>query len=77
MKLDFRDPDPAIVDISPECGKVSTLTESRIECISGDKVSLAWWIGLTLKLIPSFSRIFIYTTSYSATLDDLSFSSAR
>jgi ATP-dependent RNA helicase DDX24/MAK5 len=38
MKLDFRDPSPKVIDLSPEYGKVSTLKESRIECVSGDKV---------------------------------------
>ncbi|QRV91424.1 DEAD/DEAH box helicase [Ceratobasidium sp. AG-Ba] len=32
MKLDFRDPDPKMIDLSPEYGKVSTLKESRVEC---------------------------------------------
>ncbi|QRW05488.1 DEAD/DEAH box helicase [Ceratobasidium sp. AG-Ba] len=30
MKLDFRDPDPKMIDLSPEYGKVSTLKESRV-----------------------------------------------
>ncbi|OJA11403.1 hypothetical protein AZE42_03952 [Rhizopogon vesiculosus] len=37
LRLDFRDPDPAVIDISPEGGVVSTLKQSRIECLSTDK----------------------------------------
>lgn len=39
MRLDFRDPQPEVIDISPEGGVVSTLKESRLACLSGDKVS--------------------------------------
>ena len=38
LRLDFRDTEPEIVDISPEGGAVSTLKESRIECLAADKV---------------------------------------
>lgn len=38
MRLDFRDPSPAVVDISPEGGVVATLQESKVECLSADKV---------------------------------------
>jgi hypothetical protein len=37
-RLDFRDPEPEIVDISPRGGMVPTLKESRIECLVTDKV---------------------------------------
>jgi hypothetical protein len=37
-RLDFRDPEPEIVDISPRGGIVPTLKESRIECLATDKV---------------------------------------
>ncbi|KIJ61810.1 hypothetical protein HYDPIDRAFT_115264 [Hydnomerulius pinastri MD-312] len=37
LRLDFRDPEPEVVDISPEGGVVSTLQESKIECLSADK----------------------------------------
>ncbi|CAE6388803.1 unnamed protein product [Rhizoctonia solani] len=56
MKLDFRDPDPVIVDISPEYGKVSTLTESRIECISGDK---DFYLYYFLLRYPGRSLVFV------------------
>lgn len=38
MRLDFRDPDPFIIDLSPEGGAVSTLQESKIECLMSEKV---------------------------------------
>ena len=37
-RLDFRDPEPEIIDISPRGGIVPTLKESRIECLATDKV---------------------------------------
>lgn len=37
-KLDFRDPEPEIIDLSPEGGVVSTLKESQVECLGADKV---------------------------------------
>lgn len=39
FKLDFRDPEPEVIDLSPEGGVVSTLKESQVECLSADKVS--------------------------------------
>lgn len=39
LKLDFRDPEPEVIDLSPEGGVVSTLQESQVECLSADKVS--------------------------------------
>ncbi|CAE6436260.1 unnamed protein product, partial [Rhizoctonia solani] len=56
MKLDFRDPNPEIVDLSPEYGKVSTLTESRIECISGDK---DFYLYYFLLRYPGRSLVFV------------------
>ncbi|KAF8905264.1 P-loop containing nucleoside triphosphate hydrolase protein [Gymnopilus junonius] len=35
--LDFRDPNPEVIDLSPVGGVVSTLQEGKIECLSGDK----------------------------------------
>lgn len=37
MRLDFRDPDPVVVDLSPDKGVVSTLQESKVECTVQDK----------------------------------------
>ncbi|KAA1472454.1 DEAD-domain-containing protein [Dentipellis sp. KUC8613] len=37
FRLDFRDAQPEVIDLSPEGGVVSTLQESRIDCLSGDK----------------------------------------
>ncbi|EJC98248.1 DEAD-domain-containing protein [Fomitiporia mediterranea MF3/22] len=36
-RLDFRDPEPEVIDLSPEGGIVSTLKESQVECLSADK----------------------------------------
>ncbi len=38
MRLDFRDSNPEVIDLSPEGGVVSTLRESKIECLASDKV---------------------------------------
>lgn len=38
LRLDFRDRDPEVIDLSPEGGVVSTLTEGKIQCLSADKV---------------------------------------
>ncbi|KAG8917946.1 ATP-dependent RNA helicase [Tulasnella sp. 417] len=37
MRLDFRDPEPVVVDLSPDKGVVSTLQESKVECTVQDK----------------------------------------
>ncbi|KAF5310717.1 hypothetical protein D9619_008153 [Psilocybe cf. subviscida] len=37
LRLDFRDPEPEVIDLSPKGGVVSTLQEGKIECLSGDK----------------------------------------
>ncbi|TFK38098.1 P-loop containing nucleoside triphosphate hydrolase protein [Crucibulum laeve] len=37
LRLDFRDPDPEVIDLSPIGGVVSTLQEGKIECLSADK----------------------------------------
>ncbi|KAJ3763227.1 ATP-dependent RNA helicase [Lentinula raphanica] len=37
LRLDFRDPEPEIIDLSPEDGVVSTLAEGRIQCLTADK----------------------------------------
>lgn len=38
LRLDFRDPEPEIIDISPKDGVVATLKESKIECLASDRV---------------------------------------
>lgn len=40
LRLDFRDPEPEVVDLSPAGGVVSTLQESKVECLVADKVLL-------------------------------------
>ncbi|KAK4058750.1 ATP-dependent RNA helicase [Microbotryomycetes sp. JL221] len=37
MKLDFRDVDPEIIDLSPEGAVVDTLQECKVECLLADK----------------------------------------
>jgi len=37
-RLDFRDENPEVIDISPEGGVVSTLKECRVECLNEDRV---------------------------------------
>ncbi|KAL4079554.1 ATP-dependent RNA helicase [Scleroderma citrinum] len=37
LRLDFRHPEPDVIDISPEGGTVSTLQLSKLECLSSDK----------------------------------------
>lgn len=37
-KLDFRDRNPEVIDLSPEGGVVAALKESMVECIVDDKV---------------------------------------
>lgn len=37
-RLDFRDPKPELIDLSPEGGLVSTLRESIVECLTSEKV---------------------------------------
>ncbi|KAG9104867.1 ATP-dependent RNA helicase [Ceratobasidium sp. 370] len=56
MKLDFRDPSPKIIDLSPAYGKVSTLKESRIECVSGDK---DFYLYYFLLRFPGRSLVFV------------------
>lgn len=37
-RLDFRDPEPEVINLSPEGGVVSSLQESQVECLPADKV---------------------------------------
>jgi ATP-dependent RNA helicase DDX24/MAK5 len=62
LKLDFRDPDPEIIDLSPEGGVVFSLRESRIECVATDKdVYLYYFLlrypGRTLVFLSSIDGI--------------------
>ena len=38
-KLDFRDENPEVIDLSPEGGVVKHLKESLVECVIADKAS--------------------------------------
>ncbi|KAL9935275.1 hypothetical protein V8E36_005623 [Tilletia maclaganii] len=37
MRVDFRDPDPIIVDLSPEAGIAEGVHEMKVECLTKDK----------------------------------------
>lgn len=56
LRLDFRDSDPTIIDISPEGGVVSTLKESKIECLSTDKDAYLYYFLLRY---PGRSLVFL------------------
>ncbi|KAJ3559382.1 hypothetical protein NM688_g382 [Phlebia brevispora] len=56
LRLDFRDAEPEIVDLSPEGGVVSTLTESQIGCLSGDKDAYLYYFLLRY---PGRSLVFL------------------
>lgn len=38
LRLDFRDPEPQVIDISPAGGVVDSLRESKVDCLGADKV---------------------------------------
>ncbi|KAI0322899.1 P-loop containing nucleoside triphosphate hydrolase protein [Amylostereum chailletii] len=56
LRLDFRDPEPQVVDISPEGGVVSTLTESKIECLMLDKDAYLYYF---LSRYPGRTLVFL------------------
>ncbi|OBZ67324.1 ATP-dependent RNA helicase MAK5 [Grifola frondosa] len=56
MKLDFRDPKPAVVDLSPVGGVVATLRESKIECLGNDKDAYLYYFLLRY---PGRSLVFL------------------
>ncbi|KIK99198.1 hypothetical protein PAXRUDRAFT_823034 [Paxillus rubicundulus Ve08.2h10] len=56
LRLDFRDPEPEVIDISPEGGVVSTLQESKIECLSADKDTYLYYFLLRY---PGRSLVFL------------------
>lgn len=56
MKLDFRDPEPEVIDLSPEGGVVSTLKESKIDCLSNDKDAYLYYFLLRY---PGRSLVFL------------------
>ncbi|KAI0002587.1 P-loop containing nucleoside triphosphate hydrolase protein [Russula compacta] len=62
LRLDFRDPEPEIIDISPRGGVVATLNESTIECLATNKdVYLYYFLlrypGRTLVFLSSIDGI--------------------
>ncbi|KAJ7740008.1 ATP-dependent RNA helicase [Mycena maculata] len=56
LRLDFRDPEPEIIDLSPQGGVVSTLKESKIECLSADKDAYLYYFLLRY---PGRSLVFL------------------
>lgn len=56
LRLDFRDPEPEIIDLSPKGGVVSTLQESKIECLSADKDAYLYYFLLRY---PGRSLVFL------------------
>ncbi|WVO14692.1 hypothetical protein L204_102330 [Cryptococcus depauperatus] len=61
-KLDFRDENPEVIDLSPEGGVVKTLRESMIECTQADKdIYLYYFLlrypGRTLIFVNSIDSI--------------------
>lgn len=41
-RIDFRDEDPAVVDLTPERRVASELRETKVECLMKEKVSLSF-----------------------------------
>lgn len=39
LKIDFRDQDPVVVDLSPESGLAENVGEAKVECLAEEKVS--------------------------------------
>jgi hypothetical protein len=72
LRLDFRDPDPEVIDLSPVGSVVSTLQESKIECLSADKVrSLFFYIKNEIAAFAEHRRrMFTCTIFYYVTLAD-------
>ncbi|KAF7763542.1 hypothetical protein Agabi119p4_8079 [Agaricus bisporus var. burnettii] len=46
LRLDFRDPEPEIIDLSPEGKVVSTLQEAKIECLVNEKDTYLYYFLL-------------------------------
>ncbi|PIL23434.1 transporter [Ganoderma sinense ZZ0214-1] len=46
LRLDFRDPSPAVVDLAPVGTVVATLKESRVDCLSSDKDAYLYYFLL-------------------------------
>ncbi|KAF9077000.1 P-loop containing nucleoside triphosphate hydrolase protein [Rhodocollybia butyracea] len=62
LRLDFRDSEPEVIDLSPNGGLVSTLTEGKVLCLSADKdVYLYYFLlrypGRTLVFLSSIDGI--------------------
>jgi len=56
LRLDFRDPEPLVIDLSPMGGIVSTLVESKITCLGADKDAYLYYF---LVRYPGRSLVFL------------------
>ncbi|KAI9459767.1 ATP-dependent RNA helicase [Boletus coccyginus] len=56
LRLDFRDPEPEVIDLSPAGGVVSTLQESKIECLASEKDAYLYYFLLRY---PGRSLVFL------------------
>ncbi|KAF8635393.1 hypothetical protein AX15_000394 [Amanita polypyramis BW_CC] len=56
LRLDFRDPEPEVIDLSPAGGVVSTLQESKFECLVTDKDAYLYYFLLRY---PGRSLVFL------------------
>jgi ATP-dependent RNA helicase DDX24/MAK5 len=61
-KLDFRDENPEVIDLSPEGGVVKHLKESMVECVIADKASATAHCRHTYMLIlpPLIQDLYLY-----------------
>jgi hypothetical protein len=67
MKLDFRDSDPVVIDLSPKGGRVEGLQESKVECLVNDKVRSSSLCSCTTFIKSFYCRISTCTTFFCAT----------
>jgi ATP-dependent RNA helicase DDX24/MAK5 len=65
LRLDFRDPEPVVIDLSPKGNLVSTLQEGKIECLSGDKVCPCFSLPIKLEPVLAGCLSLLFPTSAS------------
>ena len=64
-RLDFRDPEPEVIDLSPEGCVVPSLQESQVECLSADKVGyLCLPIQHRLQFTPQDTYLYYFLLRY-------------
>ncbi|THH00977.1 hypothetical protein EW026_g1631 [Hermanssonia centrifuga] len=69
MRLDFRDPDPEVIDLSPAGGLVSTLKESRVDCLATDKDGYLYYFLLRY---PGRSLVFLSSIDEEEEIPEMS-----